>query len=517
MQVPLIPYTILILAPFTGETETIWHEAPLPFDRQEPDALFTALKPSVYIPLPIELCPAGGLTLTFSRRKDFTPDGLMACQPYLANLLEAGTYLEEAERKNLSPQEVRQGLTRWPDLPPIRQRQTTKEKVRRAQSDALESILSMVSMPDTGGSGSPDGYDEIAGQILSQIFHDPSFMKMEAACQGLQLLARECMPDNDVKLLIAPVCHGTFENTLDALLPSLIRNPPSLVLVDLPFDGSRHSVEQLAKLADFGQLLLVPTIAWITADFFQVDSWNTFDRLSFLPHHMEHPNFVKWQKVRQSQAGRWLGLFCNRFLSRYPYGPDNRPRHVDFIETERPWLGPVWAVGKLIGQRVSRSKWPTGISAGRTNELEDLALDLSNSMHPMPVEKLFSDTRLEQLERCGIAALVSRQGSDSVFLSSNTMASSDTNLDYQSLICLVTRFTLWCKDMFAEDLRGEALADSLKMAWKRYQDHRQVRYEDMALNVEISDSGQQTVVCLKWLPSGKVLPSGQELVLEFPW
>lgn len=520
MQVPSIPYTILILAPFTGEQEEVFPDGPLQFDAQEPDRIFATLHPSMYLSLPISLCPAGGLELTFSGRKDFTPDGLIASQPYLSNLIEAGKYLADAAKKNLSAGEVKQGLTRWPDLPPINYNsEVSKPKTNPPQSETLNSILSMVSLPDasTRKAGSdPDEYNAIAGQILTHIFNDPSFMKMEAAWQGLQLLARDCTPNNDVKLAIVPICQSTFENTLDALLPSFIRNPPSLFLVDLPFGSSLHSVNMLARLAELGQLLLVPVLAWITPDFFQVSDWDDFDRLSFLPHHMEQQIFAKWKKVRQSPASRWLCLFCNRFLSRYPYGPDNRPRHIEFSETSRPWLAPVWAAAKLVGQRVNRSKWPTGTSVWLSNKLEDLALDMT-MIRPLPVEKIFTESRLDQLERCGIIALSSPRGSDSVFLLSNTMVSSDISLDYQALICLVTQFTLWCKDNFAEDIKAEELTAALTLAWKGYLDHQQTRYEDMQINVEISESGQQTVVRLEWLPSRKVLPSGQELVLEFAW
>jgi type VI secretion system protein ImpC len=516
MQVPSIPYTILILAPFSGESETIWSEAPIQFDKQAPDAALAAFNSSIFIPLPTALCPAGGLALTFSGRKDFTPDGLIAHQSYLTNLLEAESYLTDAEKKNLQKVDVDKGLARWLDLPPLLQQPATKAKVPRAQSDTLDTLLSMVSLPDTG-KRNLKGYGAIAKQILSHIFHDPAFTAMEAACQGLQLLADECSPENEITLLLVPVHQESLEKTLDAQLPFLIQNPPALILVDLPFGGSARSIRQLAKLADIGQLLLVPTIAWITVDFFHVDDWDGFERLSFLPHHMKQPAFIKWQKVRRSPAARWLGLFCNRFLSRYPYGPDNRPRHIDFVETENPWLSPVWAVGKLIGQRVKRSNWPTGIQAGQTNRIEGLALDHSNVRSPMPVEKTFTDARLEQLERCGIAAFVSRRGSDSIFLSSNIMASSDVGLDHQSLTCLVTRFTLWCKDTFTEDIQVEELPDALQRAWRSYLDTRKIGYGEMPLNVEICRSEQEIIVCCKWRPSEKILPSGEELVLEVAW
>ena len=521
MQIPSIPSTILILAPFTGERGEVWNDSPLEFDVQEPDALFLTLYPSVFVDLPTSLCPAGGLEVRFSGRKDLTPDGLIVSQPFLSTLMEAERFIDDAAKRNLPADEVKQGLKRWPDLPVIYYSgKSAKPKIVRPQSEALDSLLSMVSLPDAGGQkagSSQEGYKAIAEQILAHIFNDSSFIKMEAAWQGLQLLAKECSADSELKLAIVPVWQDTFEDTLDAMLPYLVRNPPALLLVDLPFGGSLRSVNGLAKLADFGQLLLVPSLAWITPEFFQVGSWDEFDHLSFLPHHMEQQSFAKWKNVQQSQASRWLCLTCNRFLNRYPYGPDNTPRHIKFSETGRPWLAPVWAAARLLCQRVNRSKWPTGTSAWQTNKLEGLGLDMTDPVHPLPVEKLFTEPRLEQLERCGIVALASRRGSDSVFLASNTMLSSDISLDYQSLICLVTRFTLWCKDNFAEDIKGEELTAALEAAWKGFLDHQQTRHEDMRINVNITDSAEQTTVRLEWLPSRRILPTGRELVLEFSW
>jgi type VI secretion system protein ImpC len=521
MQIPSVPFTILILAPFAGDKEEVWNESPLEFDKEEPDSLFAALRPSVFVSLPPALCPAGGLELHFSRRKDFTPDGMIAGQPFLSSLMEAEGFLADAAKKNLPAEEVKKGLTRWPDLPSIHYSgKQARPTSGRPRSEALESLLSMVSLPDADSrkTGSTQGgYEAIAAQILAHIFNDSTFLKMEAAWQGLQLLAKECSADNDLKLAIAPIRQDSFEDTLDTLLPCLAGNPPALLLVDLPFGGSLRSVNGLAKLAELSQLLLAPSMAWITPEFFQVDSWVEFDRLSFLPHHMEQQSFAKWKKFRQSQASRWLCLTCNRFLNRYPYGPDNRPRDIKFTETGRPWLAPVWAAAKLYCQRVNRSKWPTGMSAWQINRLEDLALDMTDPVYPLPVEKLFTESRLEQLERCGIVPLASRRGSDSVFLANNTMVSSDVSLDYQSLVCLVTRFTLWCKDNFTEDISGEALATALETAWNRFLDQQNTRHEEMRINVQISDSAEQTLVRLEWLPSRQVLPSGRELVLEFAW
>ena len=61
MQIPPMPFKILAIAPFTHQQEAYWSEDPIQVDKTNLDQVMGELGLSFYVPIPIDLCPAGGL------------------------------------------------------------------------------------------------------------------------------------------------------------------------------------------------------------------------------------------------------------------------------------------------------------------------------------------------------------------------------------------------------------------------------------------------------------------------
>ena len=87
---------------------------------------------------------------------------------------------------------------------------------------------------------------------------------IESVWQGIEYLLRQGMGNGEMSLEIIPVS----QDTLDDLMTHLIEHLPSLILVDLPLDNSPRSLGLLEKIALFSETLLVPTLCWITPQFF---------------------------------------------------------------------------------------------------------------------------------------------------------------------------------------------------------------------------------------------------------
>ena len=87
LQIPPMPFKILALAPFKTDIEAAWTEYPIPVDRTELDDAINRLGISLYIQLPADLCPDGGIEINIDRFKDFKPDQLVKTNPYLKNLI----------------------------------------------------------------------------------------------------------------------------------------------------------------------------------------------------------------------------------------------------------------------------------------------------------------------------------------------------------------------------------------------------------------------------------------------
>jgi type VI secretion system protein ImpC len=547
MQMNVMPFKILAMAPFQMTGEIPWKKAPIAVDRMEPDAAIGLMDVSIFISLPGQLCPAGGLDLQFKRLKDFHPDGLIQNNPFLSHLLEAKLFLEQAGAKQLSDPEIHAGMKQWPDLPFI-QIQTAQKKSLEAQppkpqTNTIDNILDMVALPGeapepvsesdlmTPSGLTPSGLtpsdltlsgpgqiDAIIQQILNLIFEDENFRSAEAAWRGLKLLLQQGPSrESDVCLEIMPVALNTLEETISSLTTRLINNLPSLIIIDLPFDNSSFCIGLLEKIANFSETLMVPTVVQISPGFMQLESWNDIKRLSFIPHHLEQPAYAKWQALKNQHAANWLAVSCNRFLIRYPYGNNNLPRKCTFKEKQLPWTGSVWAVAGLIAQSFVKTGWPARFTDWQNIQIENLALHSSLTSGEIPTEVIFDQDRIDQFKRAGIIPLAAIANKDIVF-TPKEVTMTGVSLAYQLFVSRITQFVLWCKDHFTDELSGEELESRLKKAFIQFWEksgHSGPEFLDITAGNPDADG--RIPLHIELQPSRKILSKGESIVMDFFW
>jgi type VI secretion system protein ImpC len=526
MRVPRLPFTILALAPFTAQGAAGSEQAILQVDRTNLDEVMAALGLSVTVPMAKTLCPAGELVLHFRRIKDFHPDSIVSQAPFLKNLLDARAFVVEASAKGVPAREVKKRLAAWPDLPPLdlRDIEIPGAKPEKVPARAIESILEMVAIPE-GGESSPSKagpivteIDGILRQVLSQVFADGGFRELESVWRGLRFLLAGGGADGTVTVEIFPASRETLEDALSGLLVRLLREPPSLLLLDLPFDSTPRSLELLEKIADFGETLLAPVITWITPRFLFIDNWEELRRLSFLPHYLEEPAFAKWRRLQGLSSAGWLTATCNRFLLRYPYGPDNRAALVDFNEKKGLWASPVWGLGNLIAQSVGSTGWPTRFTDWERVRLENLALRPLEGGKPTATEAFLSEDRISQFLKAGILPLVSTLGKDMAFAPRETTVAGGS-LRYQLLVTVLSRFLFWCKDNLVPGLELDDLEQALKKALAMFWQQTGQTAAPQVLDIRVTKPAvdKPARVRLTVEPPHQVLPSGQRVELEFAW
>ncbi len=517
-----MPFKILALAPFRSINDTAWSEDPIQIDKTNLDQVMDEVGLSFYVPIPKDLCPAGGLDIRCKRLKDFHPDSLIQGNAFLKNLLDAKGFIQEARAKGLSSREIGIRLKQLPDLPPI-QINTERQKPRKSSAGAVDNILKMVALP--GESPGPpsetftltDQIDTILRQILGYVFFHERFRSFEAVWRGLKLLTQQGGIDGEIRLEIVPVSFETLDETLDSLTAGLIQDLPSLVIVDLPFDNSPRSLVLLEKIARFSETLLVPTISWITHKFLYLDTWQDLGKLPFLPHHLEGPAFAKWRRLRETPSANWLAVTCNRFLARYAYGVDNKPRLVPFEEHHRLWISPVWAIGCLLAQSVIRYGWPTRFTEWQHIRLEDLALNMEGATISLPTEAAFPEDRIHQFIRAGIMPLIAQQGRDVAFTpAESTLAGR--SLRYQAFVSRITQFLLLCRDNFKKDLEPFELQEVLNQAFSLFWEKTgHLGPEDLEISASQPDPDNRIPVRIALKPSRQILPTGEKVEMEFVW
>ncbi len=521
MQIPSLPFKVLALGPFTLQEKKDYLQKPIRVDRTHPDQIMEKLNLSLSISLPQNLWGRDYLSLGVKRFKDFHPDSLIENHPSLKNLLEARKFIEEAKTRGLSEEETYRHLKEWPDLPVEIRFEPTRPS--EGVSSPVDHILKMVAIPGEGQISPPESQpfatqiDLVLRQILRHLFSDPDFRNLESVWQGLQFLMKQAGANGDIIFEIVPVSFDTLEEALNHLTVSLIDELPSLVLLDLPFDNSPRCLELLEKVALFSETLLVPTLCWVTPKFLYLDQWEDFGRLPFLPHYFDEPAFAKWRRLKESSSSKWMAVTCNRFLIRYPYGPDNKPRSVRFDESENLWISPVWAAGSLILQSLLKTGWPTRFTEWQSIRLSNLALHMIEGNRGIPTETNFSEERIDQFIRGGILPLVSPLNKDTAFIPRETTAGG-SSLSYQLFLSRVTQFLFWCKDHFEKDLEPPLLEERLKRAfslfWERSGGIHPIGFEVFAKKPKPENP---TLVRIIIEPSRQMLPSGEKVELELNW
>lgn len=520
ISIPDIPFSILALAPFTPE---ISHEASakiLTIDPIDIDQTLLVMAPSFFVSLPLEICPAGGVQIQLQRMRDFTPDGLLESQPYLTQLLEADLFCNEAEQQKMSPQDILQRLKTWPALPQLLP--ASAKEFTKGKSSSLENILSMVDLPGSQSSvqveastGAGGTYGALACQILDAIFADPTFRSLESCWFGLRHLGRYLAAAGG-RLEILSASTEDIKEVLEENRERLITQPPSLFLIDQAFSSSERSIQILDTLAQFGQEMLVPVLAWADYSFFQISSWIELDKLSFLPNYFEGASFASYRSLQQSDSGRWIALACNRFLTRFPYGPEYRSRVLPFKEQGLAWHSPVWGVAALMASRVKEIGWPTGMASSAQCLLEDLAITTEGLKEPGSLEVKLSKNRLEQLTCCGIMPLAGRKGTDTAFLAGDVMLAKNISLSYQLLVCRVSHFILWCRDHWQECMQEEELESRLRTGFQLFAEEQgPFPAGDVTVTCRLAQGALNVSFC--WRPSSQILSTRQEIVLEFSW
>lgn len=516
-------FKVLALSPFHADEDRTPSGPPLRVERASLDAIIEAMQIQLSLPLEKSLCPDGSLSFHFNNLKSLHPDGIVKSHPFFQKLYNAKAFIETARRDGESAHRIREGLHQWPDLPPI-DIQERKSAEKSSPKGGVDNILSMVALNGAEKDKVPpvqseaDQIDAIASSILETLFNDGRFQTMESAWRGLRLLLQQGVSDSSAGTVhIAGVHAETLTESLDALTPHIVNDLPNVILLDLPFENTPISIERLAVAAEWAATMMVPLIAWVPPTFFQLSSWPELDTLPFIPHHIETQTYAKFQKVVQSEGGRWLCLACNRFRIRYPYGEENRTRHVPFNESNINWIAPVWGLGALVAQSASRDGWPTRFCDIRKYQIQDLALPTTAALPPMVSEVCFEHDRLEQFIQAGFTPLASETKRDSAFFPKATMANG-ASLAYQILLSQVTQFILWCKDHISAEGDPGHLKEQLKAALDRFSNKSAPPgFSEGAIEVQPTDQQGCIPVTIKLTPSAATLPGQPPIELHLNW
>jgi len=526
-----LPYTILALGPFSPVPET---GSSVPIISVETPALkeaFGQLSPRLWIPAPADICPPGGLTLQPAGLKDLTPDGLIRTTPYLRDLYDAGEFVAKGHAGGAAPGDIAARIkSSWPHLPLDLSIPTASAQPAVRQGSAVDDILAMVAMSGGSAQGRPTSaggpadwkrkVDDLLSANIACIFNNEEFRAFEAAWRGVECLCRRGgvqEEEGKAALKIVPVSAAALPATMESLVVALAMNTPDLILIDLPLDNTPGGVETLERIAAFAATLLTPTAAWITPAFFHLDNWRELHRLPYLKNHLDDAVYAKWRKLREQPSGQWLSLTCNRFLTRAPYGENNRPRSVAFAETDPLWISPVWALGTLAAQSVNQFNWPSRLTDYMHVRLKDLAVSVRDDETAAATETIFPDDRIWQFVEIGVTPLTGAPGQDMAFMPKAAVASGASLLS-QMFFSRIIGFLIRLREDY-EESGGEAEPDRFvtEALAAFFKATGQEPPDDLMVTAGSGGEEGSAPLDIAFTPPAGISPTARKLEFTFSW
>ncbi|MCX8021884.1 MAG: type VI secretion system contractile sheath large subunit [Syntrophorhabdaceae bacterium] len=531
MKLPDMPFSILILAIFDqkieDQEEIYFRKDITPLSVETVDEALKSIGPSVTIAVSKTICPDGYIEFSPLRMRHFNPDNMAECTPYIKSLCDAREFLDKGLAGGLSINELASQLkSRWSNLP-LNYDFKEPEKKEKEHNTTVDDILSMVAMSegaskkrtqwDNRHSTLKEQIDTLLSMTLESIFNDSKFRALEATWRGLEAVVKESKirGEGEVRIMIVPTSLKMLSHTLVKLTEDFSPEPPGLVLIDFPFDNSVVSIELIEKVGEFASTLLVPTVLWLTPQFFHIDNWNQLHRLPYLKTYTEKDIYAKWNKLRETPGGQWLVAACNRFLVRFAYGDDLRPRITYFTEKSPPFISPVWAVGALMAKSVKRFGLPTRFTDIENIKIEDLGLLKQEDNRMAPTEALITSDRIRQFAEIGITVLAGVAMKDMAYIPiARTISGESVSL--QCFTSSLIHFLIKSRDFIGLEIKPEEVALSLMEAISSFFT-RTGHNPPSDLSIEPLMAEGKTIMRISLTPPSSVLAEQRKVTLDLLW
>ncbi|MDD1780502.1 type VI secretion system contractile sheath large subunit [Enterovibrio sp. ZSDZ35] len=285
---------------------------------------------------------------------------------------------------------------------------------------------------------------------MDKILHCPEVQEMESSWRGLKVLVDRTDFRENIKI---DILHATKQELLDDFEFAPENNqsglykhiyasgygqfggePVGAIIGNYAFTPSTPDMKLLQYVGSVGAMAHAPFISSVGPTFFGIDSFEELPSLKELSATFESPRYAKWQAIRESEDGRYIGLTAPRFLLRTPYDPIENPvrsfnyredvsnSHEDYL-----WGNTAFAFASRLTDSFAKYRWcPNIIGPQSGGAVDDLPVHLFESLGALqakiPTEVLITDRKEFELAEEGFISLTMRKGSDNAaFFSANSI------------------------------------------------------------------------------------------------
>lgn len=263
--------------------------------------------------------------------------------------------------------------------------------------------------------------DQLISEQLNAVFEHRAYRRLEASWRGLKFIVDRTNFRKNIRLDVLAVGKEHMSEALyhQVLLPEHRGDgdapPLSAIVLDYDFDRSTEDMALLVDIAETGASLQVPVISSVDPSFFGVAGAAGLDRLPSLRHHLEGPEYIEWNKLRERDEARHLTLAVPPMLLREPYGDEHPVEAFGFVEPSGLWGGGALAVAVLMISSFGRTGWPTHIRGGVDNLVENLHVSKSKQGH-IPLAVMLSEHKQAELADSGFLVLGCRPNRDEAYV-----------------------------------------------------------------------------------------------------
>jgi type VI secretion system protein ImpC len=345
--------------------------------------VMTGIKPRLALRVPNELQKDGtsiAVELHFRSIQDFEPAHVARQVSPLNKLLEARRRLAEIRIK--VQKEHRLDFT---DAD-LEGRQDHRDPV----SQLVEDLRNEIADPDDALPMLDDriaALDQLLGDQLNAIMHDPEFQKLEASWRGLRYLMFESETGEMLRIRVLGISKdellrdmeraGKFDHSgLFRMIDAAAYDAPYGVLIgDFEFGKHPQDTELLKRIAQVAAAAHAPFIAAASPGLFGLESYAELSVPRDLAQIFRAPEYAQWNSFRESEESRYVALCLPHILLRQPYGHATRPIEEFRFEEDVDgpdrkgylWGNAAYALGARITDAFAAYGWCArirGVEAG---------------------------------------------------------------------------------------------------------------------------------------------------------
>lgn len=293
--------------------------------------------------------------------------------------------------------------------------------------------------------------DKLLSAQLDAILHHKDFKQLEAAWLSLyHLLDKVDAKANSFVYLLnidKETLKEDFDDALDITQSGLYKQvydqaydmpggkPISTMISGFSFSHALTDVQLLTDISKVSASAHCPYIANIDPIFFGKKSIEEINNINNLSEYIERPEYIHWNRFREMDQSRYIGLTLPKFLLRLPYGSQNPVRGFLYEENvsgidhyKYTWGAASYAFGGNLAIAFKKHGWTVNIrgpeSGGKVDDLNLHQYDVGRGIeYKIPTEVLISESKELELSHVGLIPLsYYKDSKHACFFSANSVS-----------------------------------------------------------------------------------------------